>query len=181
MAIRLPKKFQHLSENVLNMRANSKPNSVREGCSGANLRRRQLANGKTVREVIQCWIANGCGTSGRNGRPFSECRSPEDSAWGALRWEINNGRITLTESLSPSKAWIQAEEDAAAVNQSLESERRRIRSRLSGMTPVHYKHRPGRPGSYHMVTNIRKMIVNHDDNPQPNPTDWVLQEEWTDV
>ena len=125
MAIRLPKKFQHLSENVLNMRANSKPNSVREGCSGANLRRRQLANGKTVREVIQCWIANGCGTSGRNGRPFSECRSPEDSAWGALRWEINNGRITLTESLSPSKAWIQAEEDAAAVNQSLESERRK--------------------------------------------------------
>ena len=44
-----------------------------------------------------------------------------------------------------------------------------------------HKHRPGRPGSYHMMTNVRKMIVNHNDNPQPNPTDWVLQEEWTDV
>ena len=46
--------------------------------------------------------------------------------------------------------------------------------------PAH-KHRPGRPGSYHMMTNIRKVIRNHTDNPQPNPTDWVLQEEWTDV
>ena len=47
--------------------------------------------------------------------------------------------------------------------------------------PLFYKHRPGRPGTYHMLTNVRKMIVNHDDNPQPNPTDWVLQGEWDDV
>ena len=47
--------------------------------------------------------------------------------------------------------------------------------------PLFYKHRPGRPGTYHTVTNVRKMIVNQDDNPQPNPTDWVLQEEWDDV
>lgn len=47
--------------------------------------------------------------------------------------------------------------------------------------PLFYKHRPERPGSYHMLTNVRKMIVNHDDNPQPNPTDWSLQEEWVDV
>ena len=52
---------------------------------------------------------------------------------------------------------------------------------VSNKKPLFYKHRPGRPGSYHMVTNVRKMIVNHDDNPQPNPTLVILQEQWDDV
>tara|TARA_B100000700_G_C14625119_1_gene660079 strand:+ start:144 stop:554 length:411 start_codon:yes stop_codon:yes gene_type:complete len=57
--------------------------------------------------------------------------------------------------------------------------------------PLFYKHRPGRPLTTHRVK--RRMRAEPGEstpgvlslwpmpNPQPNPTEWVLQEEWIDV
>ena len=100
---------------------------------------------------------------------------PRPEKWGDGCDESFTGPSWFQKEKGKRIAWKKTREP--------EPEPERVPARLTARepAPMAHKHRPGRPGSYHMVTNVRKMIVNHDDNPQPNPTDWVLQEEWTDV
>ena len=129
----LPKNFSQLPDEVLDsiITIESK-NMIRSRCSPANYLRREMANGKTLRDVISFWISNGCGTSGKTGKPFSEFRDPNQTAWCSLRWEINNDRLSLQspepETTTSSKQWIQQQEDQQAASDSLESESLRLRA-----------------------------------------------------